>query len=187
MQHLPCSVLLTCTSPETGLWLHRGHLAHLEAILVEEDLCPAQRGAKHPCWAGHFYSSRKLLIMDSHCPSQHHIPLGKYSPWPFVSSSLCSLFPEFLHLKKAQISSEISLRSGSLCSAPCLGGAMCGVCGFKPAISQVSSANLSPELSSQFQKAFEFYLTCCQYFELSGALEGSLLSSRQFPWINRAQ
>lgn len=118
--------------------------------------------------------------------SASHSP-GQIQPWPFVSSSLYSLFPEFLHLKKAQISSEISLSSGSLCSAPCLGGAMCGVCGFKPAISQVSSANLSPELSSQFQKAFEFYLTCCQYFELSVALEGSLLSSRQFPWINRAQ
>lgn len=90
MQHL-WTVLLTSTAStctKTGLWLHRGHLVQLEVIFVEEDLCSAQRGAKHSCWAGHFYSSRKLLVMESHCPSQYHIPLGKSGPLPFVVSSL---------------------------------------------------------------------------------------------------
>lgn len=131
--------------------------------------------------------SSSSWIPIAHCPSQHRVPLGKSSPWPFVSSSLCFLLCEFLHLKEAQIPTEISLQSGSLCHAPCLGEAICGVCGFKPTIGQVSSANLSTELSSQFQQAHDFYLTCCQYFELSVALEGSFLSSRLFPRINRAR
>lgn len=67
-----------------------------------------------------------------------------------------------------------------------LGGTICGVRGFKPAISQVSHASLSTESSLQLEQAYEFYLNCCQYFELSVALVGSLLSSRLFPWINIA-
>lgn len=136
-------------------------------------------------WA--FLQQQKAPHHGPPLPTSTSHSQGKHSPWPFVSSSLCFLFPEFLHLKKAQISAEISLHSGNLCSAPCIGGAMSGVCGFKPTISQVSSANPSTELSSQFQGAYEFYLTCCQYFELSAALERSLLSSRLFPRINRAQ
>lgn len=187
LQHLPCHVLLAWTWIKTGVWLHRGHPVHLEAILVEEDLCSAQRGAKLSCWAGHFYSSRKLLITDSHCPPRHHIPLGKPSPWPFVSSSLCFLFPEFLHLKKAKISTEISIHSGSLCSAPCLGGAICWGVWFQAHRWPGFTCKPFNRVKLTAPKAYEFYLTCCQYFELSVALEGSLLSSRLFPGINRAQ
>lgn len=188
VQHLPCNVLLTSKhTHKEGVWLHRGHLEAILVFPMEEDLCSAQRGQSIPDGLGISTASRKLLLMESRCPSQHRVPLGKSSPWPFVSSSLCFLLSEFLHLKEAQISTEISLQSGSLCHAPCLGGAICGVCGFKPTISQVSSANLSTELSSQLQQAHDFYLTCCQYSELSVALEGSFLSSRLFPRINRAR
>lgn len=177
---LVCSIfpeiLLACTCTKAGLCLHRGHL---EAILVEGDLCSAHRGAKHSCWAGHFHSRRKLLIMDCHCPPHRHIPLGKPSLFFPAHSVSCSL--NFCVWKKAQISTEISLHIGSLCSAPCLGGAICGVCGFKPTTQPGFKCKPFNRVQLTVPKTYEFCLTCCQYFELSVAQ-----SSRLFPRINRA-
>lgn len=75
-------------------------------------------------------------------------PWANTAPGLLFPAHSVPCFPEFMHLKKAQVSTEISLHSGSLCSAPCLGGAMRGVCGFRPTIGQVSNSNLSTELSS---------------------------------------
>lgn len=168
-------ILLACTCTKAGLCLHRGHL---EAILVEGDLCSAQRGKAFLLgWA--FPQQKKAPHHGLPLPTSPSHSSGQTQP--FLSSSLCFLFPEFLRLKKAQISTEISLHIGSLCSAPCLGGAICGVCGFKPTTQPGFKCKPFNRVQLTVPKTYEFCLTCCQYFELSVAQ-----SSRLFPQINRA-
>ena len=163
MQHLSWNILLTSgqsTWTKTGIWLHRGHLVHLDTILlfqIQRRKVFAQYGLWQSISVGLGISkaSRKPLPVKPQCPSQHCIPLGKSSPLPFVSNLLCFLFPEsafwsfWIWTKpKSQLKSHSTL-AASPYSVSLLGGTICSVCGFKPSISQVSHASLSTELSSQ--------------------------------------
>lgn len=93
--NLPCNVLLI---HKDGFGCTGGHLVHLEAILVEKifakSLLSTERG-KHCCWAGHFYSSRKLLVIAHHPTAHLHITVLWANPAPgllFPAHSVsCSL------------------------------------------------------------------------------------------------